>query len=183
MIYRHRLHLGLTITCSLTNCEQFQEPFEPALNMTSQGTDALSPTEFALFPNHPKELKVMIWKKTLPSLRIVELEYHQGVADDGGLIMKGYFTSCCPVPVILSVCQESRSEAKNHYELSFPTMNSGPKVYFNPSIDTLVLSWRGILTNAAFPLVRSDVFDKVEHICSTSWRLEYALGTLREVRL
>jgi hypothetical protein len=172
--------------------------------MASQGTSAGGLTKFAVFPKLPKELKLMIWKKALPGPRVVELEYHQNDNDgdgdgdgdddgdddddddddgndddnDGEFIMQGHFTSPCPIPVILSVCQESRTEAQNQYELSFPSIGSGPKVYFNPSIDTLVLSWRGAFTNAAIAAARNDIFGKVEHICFASWEFGYALALL-----
>jgi hypothetical protein len=166
--------------------------------MASQGTSAGGPAKFALFPNLPKELKLMIWKMALPGPRVVELEYHQNDddedndedndededededddGDDGGFIMQGHFTSSCPIPVILSVCQESRTEAQYQYELSFPSIGSGPKVYFNPSIDTLVLSWRGAFTNAAIAAARSDIFGEVEHVCFASWEFGYALALL-----
>jgi len=98
--------------------------------MTFQGTSAGGPTDFAMFPKLPKELKLMIWKRALLSPRAVELEYHQNDHDNRGLFMQGHFTSSCPIPVLLSVCQEFRSEAQKQYQLSFLTIGSESKVYF-----------------------------------------------------
>jgi hypothetical protein len=103
--------------------------------MTSQDPNTGGATNFIVFLNLLKEFGFMIWKKALPDPRIVELEYRHGNRDTGGFfIMQECFISSCPVSVILSICLESRSEAQNQYELSFPTIGTKLKAYFNPSI-------------------------------------------------
>jgi hypothetical protein len=160
-------------TLNIFNCMSKQ-----VFSMNAQGTSAGGTADLALFPHLPEEIRLVIWKAALLAPRLVELEFCHGDPDPGGYIMQGHFTSSCSIPVMLSVCQASRAEAQKEYELSFPTIGSIPKVYFNPSIDTLVLSWLGGLANTAFPIVRYEVFNKVEHICFTSWKLQYALRHL-----
>lgn len=79
--------------------------------MKSQGTSTEGPAEFTVFPRLPEEVRLMIWTKALPGPRVVELEYHQREKDHEESWVEGHFTSSCSLPVILSACQESRSEA------------------------------------------------------------------------
>lgn len=160
-----------------------QQPVKQRSRMAPQSTGPEAPADFTLFPNLAKELRLVIWKKALPGPRIVELIYHRRKKDSEGDVIPGHFTSRCHLPINLSVCQESRREALKQYKLSFATRNSDPKVYFDPSVDTLLLSWLVGVGEGQWFFQVMGVQDKVKHVCFTSFNLEQALRFLANSRL
>lgn len=50
------------------------------------------------------------------------------------------WSSNCPIPITLSICQESRYETLHHYSLSFATRECPARIYFDKTIDTLFFS-------------------------------------------
>jgi hypothetical protein len=89
---------------------------------------------FTLFPNLAVELRLKIWRSTLPGPRNVGIKLRIKDAGFGGWIAR---KSTHPPPVALQVCHESREEAQKYYILSFGTTVYPPTVYFNYEIDTL----------------------------------------------
>ena len=89
---------------------------------------------FKLFPNLPVELRLKIWRSTLPMPRNVGIKLRIKDAGFGGWITR---KNTPPPPVALQVCHESREEALKYYILSFGTTVYPPTVYFNNQIDTL----------------------------------------------
>jgi hypothetical protein len=88
---------------------------------------------FTLFPNLAVELRLKIWRSTLPGPRNVGIKIRIKDAGFGGWIAR----KNTPTPVSLQVCHESREEALKYYILSFGTTVYPPTVYFNYQIDTL----------------------------------------------
>jgi len=81
--------------------------------------------DFSLFSNLPHELRVLIWKYSLPGPRIVKLQesrkFHRWIAN-------------CPPPTLLRVNRESRAVVLTYYKFcQVPHIN----VFLDPSIDTL----------------------------------------------
>lgn len=151
--------------------------------MASQNIITEGPTSFTWFPKLPRELRMMIWKQTLPGPRILELEYHHGRFEHDGPVMQGHFTSPSPLHVILATCQESRHAALNQYNLTFPGMAEGQSLIFDPEQDIVVLSrFTEPYHHAATTLISGNdhAWDQVQHICITADRLEDALGFLNE---
>lgn len=89
---------------------------------------------FTLLPNLAVELRLKIWRSTLPGPRNVGIKTRIKDAGFGGWIAR---ENAPPPPVALQVCHESREEAQKYYILSFGTTVYLPTVYFNYEIDTL----------------------------------------------
>lgn len=123
---------------------------------------------------------MMIWRLALPSPRILELEYHHANYEHEGPVMLGYCTPDNPLLGLLLACQESRRETLREYVLSFPTLTMGQRIYFDPSIDTVVIArytdFESVVPSPLF--LGGDIFDKVENICFIAEELETALRFL-----
>ncbi|KUJ18984.1 uncharacterized protein LY89DRAFT_717476 [Mollisia scopiformis] len=87
---------------------------------------------FTLFPNLPVELRLKIWKEAAHITRNVDIWIRRAklISDDwlvpnldhlGYPRSYFYFISASPIPSILHVSHESRSEALIHYQLDFAT--------------------------------------------------------------
>lgn len=98
--------------------------------MASESTSTGGLIEFSMFPKLPKELRLMIWKKALPGLRLLEIKYHHGNYEDDGPVMQVYFDSYCPLPIFFTACKKLHSEFHHQYSISFPRMMHGPRLYF-----------------------------------------------------
>lgn len=98
---------------------------------------------FKLFPKLPVEIRVMIWRLCLPGPRVVDIRMRKKSIPTtiGEILGVSRFISSVDHPVILHVCSESRSIARQHYRLSFPKKTkaerSPPKIYIDFSIDTI----------------------------------------------
>jgi hypothetical protein len=89
---------------------------------------------FTLFPHLPLELRLKIWRSTLPGPRNVGVKIRFKDGRFGGWVAR----DCTPrPPMALQVCHESREEARKYYVLSFGTTLYPPTVYFNYKTDTL----------------------------------------------
>lgn len=112
----------------------------PKLNMTSQVAPAGGLNMFTLVPELRMESRLSIWRMSLPGPRVAELQCLRDFEDEG---VTRQVYSCyrdpLPSPVILSVCQESRTETLKQCSIPFPRE---PIWYFNPALDTLLLSKR-----------------------------------------
>jgi hypothetical protein len=95
---------------------------------------------FHLFPNLPKELRREIWLLSLPSSRIVEVFWDEA---------KNECWSVAPLPTALSVNQEARGVALEHYELLFSTRGESKKIYFNTEVDELYLGLGNIVSTTS----------------------------------
>ena len=89
---------------------------------------------FSLFPNLATELRLKIWRSTLPGPRNVGVRIKFIGVRFGGWIAR---ENSPPPPLALQVCHESRKEALKYYILSFGTADRQARVYFNYHTDTL----------------------------------------------
>jgi hypothetical protein len=86
---------------------------------------------FTLFPKLPIELRRIIWRRSLPGQRVVEVLYYN---------FTGQCRSSRPIPIALHVSSEARGVALESYELAFGTAEAEAMVYFDFKIDALFLS-------------------------------------------
>jgi hypothetical protein len=98
-----------------------------------------SPPGFTLFPDLPLELRLKIWSFITPGPRIVSIKY-KGLSFYS--IGKGFsaaagWRSPDPVPIVLHICRESRTEALKSYQLAFGSYLHPGRIYFDFSKDTL----------------------------------------------
>jgi 2EXR family len=84
---------------------------------------------FTLFPNLPTEIQRKIYKHMMPGPRNVHLTFRK----HNSMLLK----SSSPIPVLLHLNRDARTEALKTYRLSFGTDKYDAKVYFCPEIDTL----------------------------------------------
>ncbi|EKD12723.1 uncharacterized protein L3040_006874 [Drepanopeziza brunnea f. sp. 'multigermtubi'] len=91
--------------------------------------------EFTVFKNLPLELRILIWKESIPEPNIVRInyKYHLRIPD----AKPDDFTVCYEIPAILHTNQEARRAAESVYDKAFPK-NLGRYVYFDWSRDVLV---------------------------------------------
>jgi hypothetical protein len=96
-------------------------------------------TTFTLFPELPFELRLKCWSFVAPGPRRVHIKYQTkyNTTNARAVVAFSGWTSPDPAPVILHICHESREEALKSYQLSFGSVFSEARVYFNFSIDTL----------------------------------------------
>lgn len=75
--------------------------------------------EFGVFSKLPMELRVMIWKESVPAPRIFTLEATRASTRSGRSYIHydGYRFNSAAVPVILQVCKEAREVGLRFYEL------------------------------------------------------------------
>lgn len=108
-------------------------PFSPRavslLFLNGQPKLQNSNNQFHLFRFLPTELRLSIYALSLPR-RILTVNYDSSTNS---------FTSLTALPSLLSTCMESRLVALKHYSLSFGTISSSAKIYFNPDLDTLYI--------------------------------------------
>jgi hypothetical protein len=64
--------------------------------------------------------------------------------------MQEYFDSDYLLPVLFTVCKEFHSEFDKQYSISFPRMVHGPRLYFNPLVDNVVITRRTTRANGVF---------------------------------
>ncbi|KAF6835730.1 hypothetical protein CPLU01_04200 [Colletotrichum plurivorum] len=96
----------------------------------------LSCTDFyqLFFPKLPLELRIVIWRLSLPKPRTVSIRYGATTLSWNSDFING--TSKAEIPTILHVCHESRKEGLRHYKLRFGV--AGPaKVFFDSEVDIL----------------------------------------------
>jgi hypothetical protein len=97
------------------------------------------PPSFTLFTGLPLELRLKIWSFIAPGPRTVSIKY-KGLSFYS--IGKGFsaaagWRSPEPIPVILHICRESRTEALKSYQLALGSYHHPPRIYFDFSKDTL----------------------------------------------
>ncbi|KAL7962728.1 hypothetical protein V8C34DRAFT_161222 [Trichoderma compactum] len=107
----------------------------------SQKPTKQQPDKFHPFSRLPTELRLKIWKLSLPSPRLVSVQcgaditafskYNPDSAEYAGC------TSPTRIPVNLQVCTESRTEALKSYQPSLGFFRGDGLVYFNYDIDIL----------------------------------------------
>ncbi|KAE9381206.1 hypothetical protein N431DRAFT_424799 [Stipitochalara longipes BDJ] len=97
------------------------------------------PRSFTLFPDLPVEIRLKIWSFIAPSPRTVSIKY-KGLSFNSigkGFLAAAGWRSPDPVPIILHICQESRTEALKSYQLAFGLYLQRGHIYFDFSKDTL----------------------------------------------
>jgi hypothetical protein len=100
-------------------------------------------SSFTLFPELPSELRLKIWRTSLPGPRVVGIQYKIGYESglDGKMIQAfAGWKSPDPVPIVLHACHESREEALKRFHLSFGTELHPARIYFNFWTDTVRFS-------------------------------------------
>lgn len=103
---------------------------EPAAPITPETTPSpVAAQTFTLFPNLPTEIKRKIYRHMMPGPRSVHLTFRKHNTN--------FLKSSTPIPVLLHLNRDARSEALKTYQLYFGTSKNPSKVYFNPKIDTL----------------------------------------------
>ncbi|KAI9049770.1 hypothetical protein LZ554_005921 [Drepanopeziza brunnea f. sp. 'monogermtubi'] len=91
--------------------------------------------EFTVFKNLPLELRILIWKESIPEPNIVRINYKYRLRIPDA--KAGDFTVCYKIPSILHTNQEARRAAESVYDKAFRE-NLGRSVYFDWSRDVLV---------------------------------------------
>lgn len=105
--------------------------------VTSQAkslTSSHKPAGLSGFELLPTEIRIMIWRYTLPGSRTVLIYWKD--------IVRNNWVSPSHIPPALHICQESRYEALNRYETAFGRkvgFYKPGKIIFDFMMDTLVL--------------------------------------------
>jgi hypothetical protein len=97
------------------------------------------PTSFTPFTWLPLELRLKIWSYIAPGPRTVSIKY-KGLnfySVGKGFSVAAGWRSPDPIPVILHICRESRTEALKFYQLAFGSYHHNARTYFDFSKDTL----------------------------------------------
>jgi hypothetical protein len=97
---------------------------------------------FTLFPELPFELRLKIWSFIAPGPRVVGINYRNQRAKRRGISVTFYhnragWTSPDPVPIILHISQESRTEGLKSLKTTFGSHWFPGEVYFDFEKDTL----------------------------------------------
>jgi len=97
---------------------------------------------FTVFTELPFELRLKIWNYIAPGPRTVGLTHSHQRAKRRGISVtffhnRAAWTSSDPVPVILHICRESRTEALKSFKMTFGSHWFPGEVYFDFEKDTL----------------------------------------------
>ena len=140
---------------------------------------------FTFFPELPFELRLKIWRQAFPGPRVVKVNSYGMVNLDGYCFHA--FCSASQLPIVLSVCQESRAEALRYYHPSFgmryPSIPS--IIYFNCDIDTLYFEFDShqALNSQLLILALSDRYRQVDGRVSMknvqSVAVSHRIGTMK----
>jgi hypothetical protein len=85
---------------------------------------------FTRFTDLPIELRLKIWRHTLPGPRNLYMKYGKA---------RGKFFCPYPPPICLHICTESRAEALKYYERAFGENPNLSETYFDFSQDGLMI--------------------------------------------
>lgn len=144
--------------------------------MAPEISSATARISFTLFPKLPTEVRLMIWKMTLPGPRAFELRsnyYFDMRAGDG------YATSTDPQPVNLMVCRESRNEALKIYTVIFPAAIATAKCYFDPALDILFLSCGPCYSYSwLLATLTAEALGSIENVCMPYYPYFWTWGLL-----
>ena len=119
----------------------------------SSKVDGVPPlTQFTLFPNLPKELRIRVWQLAAREPRVVEIcwvreaqDRFRGIWDEFTPPNPPVFYSPTPIPFVLHINRESRGIALENYALSFPQESRPAQIYYSPSVDILYFpGWSSI---------------------------------------
>lgn len=135
---------------------QLPEPTStaPTAQLHDANSEEHSPSTFVLFPKLPPELRIKIWRLTIPTDRVVKilaggyaLDPPDSYVDkegntDGRHCFKTRSTET--IPILLHINRESRAEGLRIYELCLGTRFLYP-VYFNFVNDAIHLLHQGDL--------------------------------------
>ena len=102
---------------------------------TTQDHDAKEALQTTNFHSLEYKLREYIWTLALPQTRIIELAKSKTYS----------VHSSAGVPALLHTCRESRAIALNHYNLSFSSTSTLPKVYFDFKYDWLYTRCSGCI--------------------------------------
>lgn len=110
----------------------------------------LPPSEFHYFIEFPPEIRLKIWRLTMPPLRCIRICYSpEPTPRDWKLkekLLPPREKSCTRrVPVILQVCNESREEGLRVYQLSLAALFPDHTIYFNDGTNIIYLEKDGVV--------------------------------------
>lgn len=103
------------------------KPSADIIDLLDQSVPA---THFHLFSWLPFEVRQKIFRLIQPGPRVVELRYTNKIAHPA---------SPSPVPLVFSICRESREEARKRYIMLYRDHWLIPRIWIDPEIDTLYL--------------------------------------------
>lgn len=101
--------------------------------------ESLKPATFTLFPELPSELRLKIWRFCVPGPRTVGVQYKMKRDYFDGKRKFNFlgWRSSDPIPVILQICHESRSEALKSCRPAFGSFFHQPSIYIDFEIDAV----------------------------------------------
>jgi hypothetical protein len=133
--------------------------------------------QFSLFPQLPIELRLKIWRETLPGPRIVELpsvNIHQ----------RSGWSPVLAGPIALQINRESREQTLSFYKLCFSSLNhTSPGTYINFTVDTVFMARNtfgmGAINDFLAPML-AQFGDKIQDLALDShiWSRENVLEAL-----
>lgn len=96
---------------------------------------------FTYFPKLPVELRLQIWKHTLPGPRVIDVNVDYVSPFHPKNHEKDFIQLNCSPPVVLHICQESREVALNMYTLRLNTTSAPSPAPLDPETDNISLRW------------------------------------------
>ena len=132
---------------------------------------------FALFPRLPTELRLKIWRQTLPGPRIVEIP-------SVNIHRRSGWSPVLAGPIALQINHESRQETLSFYKLCFSSPNrTSPGTYINFTVDTVFMARNtfgmGAIDDFLAPIL-AQFGDKIQRLALDQqiWSREDALEAL-----
>lgn len=127
----------------------------------------------------------MVWRKTLPTTRTIKLRLEK-IQQDCGSQESLRLDSPCALPIALSVCKESRLEAKRYYKLAFSTTYHEGRIYIDFSCDVVYMACKSTYVGQQLHispeklkmLLNRDEINKVERMAVSSIYAETVQGLL-----
>jgi hypothetical protein len=107
----------------------------------------------SLWRKLPAELRIMMWKLSIPQSRVVDVVYDSD--------QERYFSLKTPVPNILHICSESRDLGMEHYKQQyFGTKDHLPNIYMDLQCDILLMDEWGANSHTETPHFATVPFGK-----------------------
>jgi hypothetical protein len=126
---------------------------------------------FTLFPKLPAELRLRVWKYSLPGPQYIEVQMSLSSFIQ---YPQWKFVSQDKAPAAFFVCHESRAEATKNYKLLRGTQSGTPAIYCDAAIDVLVFrNYRNCAIGFNYSLclqqLPNDFVANIKHIALECW--------------